>query len=163
MKDRVLIYNQLIINRLQILYLSFIIYNSSFLKIPIMPKNKESFLLFNRLDKTSLNLKKNQIVEINESRIFEMDNEDFIIIKSNLDEDDNNDDNNINDLDEDDDRLADANDKGKAVKSDIFFIKKMAGGSKIETKHTFSSGGTKVVLTFLVERTDSGQVVTKGN
>ena len=92
-----------------------------------------------------------------------MDNEDFIIIKSNLDEDDNNDDNNINDLDEDDDRLADANDKGKAVKSDIFFIKKMAGGSKIETKHTFSSGGTKVVLTFLVERTDSGQVVTKKN
>ena len=131
-------------------------------KIPIMPKNKESFLLFNRLDKASLNLKKNQIVEINESRIFEMNNEDFIIIKSNLDEDDNNDDNNINDLDEDDDRLADLNAKGKAVKSDIFFIKKMAGGSKIETKHTFSSGGTKVVLTFLVERTDSGQIVTKG-
>ena len=132
-------------------------------KIPIMPKNKESFLLFNRLDNASLNLKKNQIVEINESRIFEMGIEDFIVIKSNLDEDDNNDDNNINDLDEDDDRLADANDKGKAVKSDIFFVKRMAGGSKIETKHTFSSGGTKVVLTFLVERTDSGQVVTKGN
>ena len=163
MKDSVLIYNQLIINRLQILYLSFIIYNSSFLKIPIMPKNKESLLLFNRIDKASLNLKKNQIIEINESRIFEMDNEDFIIIKSNLDEDDNNDDNNINDLDEDDDRLADPNAKGKAVKSDIFFIKKMAGGSKIETKHTFSSGGTKVILTFLVERTDSGQIVTKGN
>ena len=132
-------------------------------KIPIMPKNKESFLLFNRLDKASLNLKKNQIVDINESRIFEMDNEDYIVIKSNLDEDDNNDDNNINDLDEDDDRLADANTKGKAVKSDIFFVKKMTAGSKIETKHTFSSGGTKVVLTFLVERVDSGSILTKGN
>jgi hypothetical protein len=133
-------------------------------KMPIMPKDKESFLLFSRLDNSSLAMKKNQIIDINESRTFELDDDAYVVINSDLDEDDDNDDNNINDLDEDDDRLADVNNKGKAVKKDVFYVKNLTGNNKtIETKHIFSSGGTKVVLTFLVERSGGDKIVVNTN
>jgi hypothetical protein len=133
-------------------------------KIPIMPKDKESFLLFSRLDNSSLSIRKNQVIDINESRTFELDDDAFVVINSDLDEDDGNDDKNINDLDDGDDHLQDINEKGKAVKKDVFYVKNLTGtGKTIETKHTFTSGGTKVVLTFLVERSGGTPIVVKDN
>ncbi len=131
-------------------------------KMPIMPRDKESFLLFSRLDKSSLPIRKNQIIDINESRKFELDDDAYIVIHSDLDEDDDNDDDNINDLDDDDDRLGDVNDKGKHVKEDIFYVRRLTGTNKtVETKHVFSSGGTKVVLTFLIERSGGSIIDVK--
>lgn len=118
--------------------------------INILPSNSNTSLFWSILDNSSpLLLRKGDIHPVNVVKEFELDNEAWLQIRSDLNEDDDNGDNNETASDDDDDRLADNGN----VKSRKIFVREIPQGRPLRFEQDFSSGGTKIKLYFILEST----------
>ncbi len=118
--------------------------------INILPSNSNSSLFWSILDNSpTLLLRKGDTHAVNVVKEFELDNDAWLEIRSDLNEDDDNGDNNETASDDDDDRLADHGN----VKSKKIFVRTIPQGRPLRFEQDFSSGGTKIKLYFVVEST----------